>query len=64
MTNGIDGFTGDDAQALRLALLELLEDADRAREIGARGRNTVERLFPIERFRAQWNGLLASVCRS
>ena len=64
VTNGIDGFTGDDAQALRLALLELLEDADRARDIGAQGRNTVARLFPIERFRAQWNELLARVCRS
>ncbi len=61
LTHGVDGFLGEDVSALRLGLLELLEDVDRARELGAEGRRTVARLFPIERFRKQWEGLLTGV---
>lgn len=61
LTHGVDGLLGDDVQALRLSLLELLEDVDRARELGAEGRRTVQRQFPIERFKQQWNALLEGV---
>jgi hypothetical protein len=64
LTHGVDGLLGDDVTSLRVSLLELLEDVDRAREIGAQARRTVARLFPIERFRTQWTDLLIGAAPS
>ncbi len=57
--DGITGRCGASAQALRLPLLELLEDVDEARRLGAAGRQVVQQRFPIEAFRRQWRELLA-----
>jgi glycosyltransferase involved in cell wall biosynthesis len=64
LTSGVDGLVARDVDGLRIALLELLEDADRARELGGEARRTVARLFPIERFRQQWQELLEGVTTS
>jgi glycosyltransferase involved in cell wall biosynthesis len=64
LTDGVDGLIADDVNGLRVALLEILENVDRARELGAEGRRTIARLFPLDRFKAQWNGLLEGVCPS
>lgn len=54
ITDGVDGFTGADAETLRARLTALLDDVDRARKVGERGRQTVARQFPLERFAARW----------
>lgn len=54
ITDGVDGFAAPDAATLRNRLVELLENQDLAREIGARGRETVARAFPIEAFVERW----------
>jgi glycosyltransferase involved in cell wall biosynthesis len=64
LTDGLDGLVGRDVNALRLALLELLEDADRARDLGIEARRTVAQLFPLARFREQWTALLEGVTTS
>ena len=54
LTDGVDGFTSDDPEVLRGRLQELLNDRDLARAIGERGRETVAKKFPIERFAENW----------
>ncbi len=54
ITNGVDGFSAYDSGELRGYLQRLLDDRDFAREIGARGRDTVAETFPLSRFVTQW----------
>lgn len=58
IVDGVNGRSGVTASALRVALLELLEDADEARRLGAAGRETVADLFPIARFHEAWRALI------
>jgi glycosyltransferase involved in cell wall biosynthesis len=59
IVDGVNGRRGASAQALRMPLLELLEDAAEARRLGAAARETVCDRFPIENFRRSWRDLLA-----
>ena len=54
ITDGIDGFTSYDAAVLHERLRQLLDDADLARALGARARETVAKKFPIEAFTEKW----------
>ena len=54
ITDGVDGFASYDASVLRGHVLELLNDLELARAIGARGRETVARKFPIAAFTENW----------
>lgn len=60
ITDGADGLVAGDAPGLRAHLSSLLDDLDRARAIGAAGRETVARAFPIERFVDAWQSAIAS----
>lgn len=54
LTHGVDGLIGDSAESLHAHLAALLADADLARTLGARGRETVARAFPMEAFVENW----------
>lgn len=54
LTDGTDGFVAADAATLRNRLVQLLDNPDLALEIGAHGRETVSRLFPMEAFIERW----------
>jgi len=54
ITNERDGFTAADSDTLRGYLARLLEDPDYAREIGARGRETIAEKFPLAAFVERW----------
>jgi hypothetical protein len=57
LENGVNAFLSPDAAELRKALECLLADPELAREVGARGREVVERHFGIDAFVEQWNRL-------
>ncbi len=54
LTDGVDGFASYEAETLHGRLRALLEDANLARQLGARGRETVARRFPIAAFIQNW----------
>ncbi|MBN2310199.1 MAG: methyltransferase domain-containing protein [Candidatus Hydrogenedentes bacterium] len=58
ITDGVDGYAAYDAAVLRAHIQELLDDRDLACAIGARGRETVARAFPIEAFVERWREAL------
>jgi 2-polyprenyl-3-methyl-5-hydroxy-6-metoxy-1,4-benzoquinol methylase/Tfp pilus assembly protein PilF len=58
ITDGVDGFTGDNAHTLRARVMELLQDVDLAQTIGARGRETVADKFPIKAFVDKWRAVI------
>ncbi|MGK7345658.1 MAG: glycosyltransferase family protein [Candidatus Nitrospinota bacterium M3_3B_026] len=58
ITGGVDGFIGATAEELREKVLALLDDADLAKKIGAEGRKTVERLFPLSAFLEKWSAAI------
>jgi glycosyltransferase involved in cell wall biosynthesis/predicted TPR repeat methyltransferase len=58
LTHGVDGFVSHDADELRACVNRLLDDRDLAHEIGRKGRETVERKFPIGDFVARWRETL------
>ena len=58
IVDGQNGRTGETAHALRMSLLELLEDAGLAAALGAAARKTVAERFPIDRFRDNWRALI------
>jgi len=59
ITDGVDGFVSYDAEVLRKRCGELLGDHDLAKRIGAEGRTTVSRRFPMDRFTADWHAAIA-----
>ncbi len=54
LTDGIDGFISDDIETLRSRVEQLLVDVDLAWSIGAEGKRTVEKIFPMTRFLEKW----------
>ncbi|HNT86349.1 MAG TPA: glycosyltransferase [Candidatus Hydrogenedentes bacterium] len=58
LTDGVDGFVSYDAAVLRDRIEALLRDRELAREIGARGRETVARKFPLEAFVERWRAAI------
>ena len=58
ITDGVDGFTGHTAAELRLKIEKLLNEPTLAASIGAEGRRSVERLFPIALFLEKWDAAI------
>jgi glycosyltransferase involved in cell wall biosynthesis len=58
ITDGVDGFAAEDVAGLRERIVRLLDDPALARRIGEAGRETVKRLFPIDRFVASWERIV------
>lgn len=58
LTDGVDGLVSYDPGVLRERIETLLRDQDLASEIGARGRETVARKFPIEAFVEKWRAAI------
>jgi len=58
IVDGHNGRVGQTANALRLSLLELFEDARQAAAFGTAARETVARQFPMDRFRTAWRALI------
>ncbi|MFA6244173.1 MAG: glycosyltransferase, partial [Candidatus Hydrogenedentales bacterium] len=64
LTDGVDGFVASGADGLRQRITRLMEDLDLARAIGAQGRETVSRAFPLERFARQWKETIERAAES
>ncbi len=64
LTDGVDGFISYDAGTLRERIEQLLGDLDLAREIGARGRETVASQFPVSAFVDRWREILESAAEN
>jgi hypothetical protein len=62
VANGVNGFVDTDPARLVEAMRALLADPALAREVGAAGRATALERFSIDRFVADWDDLLRSVC--
>ena len=54
LTDGRDGFMARDVPILRRRVMQLFDDRDLAKSMGAEGRRTVERVFPYPRFLERW----------
>ncbi|MFO7598286.1 MAG: glycosyltransferase [Candidatus Desulfacyla sp.] len=54
LTDGYDGFVALDVPVLRQRVKQLLADPNLAKKIGAQGKRTVEKYFPIEPFLEKW----------
>ena len=55
---GVNGFLSDQVEGLRTGIRTLLEDRDRAREMGAKSREIVARDFPVDRFLESWERVI------
>lgn len=64
IVDGKNGIVGATASQLALGLLELLEDADCARALGAQARETVRTRFAMDAFVERWTALLHRICRT
>ncbi len=62
ITDGIDGFVADDVAVLRHRVEQLLGNLDMAWSIGAEGKRTVEKLFPMTRFLERWEKAIQRAC--
>ena len=59
--NGVNGYVSENVGALRDAIAALMEDADLARTVGRRGKETVAELFSLGSFVAGWRSVMDSV---
>lgn len=57
----VNGIVGQTARELSVGLLELLEDPDRAKALGAQARDTVRTRFSLEAFVHRWTAVLNSL---
>lgn len=58
LTDAVDGFLNVDAGGLRKNVEKLLGDKNLAMEIGARGRETVKKYFPMDAFLEKWDSAI------
>ena len=61
VVDGVNGYISDDSHYLQDRIQELLSNRDLAIELGAKGRETVAKEFPISRFVRRWNALFDRV---
>ncbi|QPJ63429.1 MAG: glycosyltransferase [Candidatus Nitronauta litoralis] len=54
--DGKNGYISDDTQYLRKKCGELLEDKEKAKELGLNSRSIVQEQFPMDRFLSSWTG--------
>ncbi len=58
LTDAVDGFLNVDAMGLRKNVEKLLGDKNLAMAIGAKGRETVRKYFPIDAFLEKWDSAI------
>jgi len=58
--DGVNGFVCSDPLTMRRRCEQLLDDIDLAREIGARGRETVRQRFGQKQFQRRWHQVFAA----
>ncbi len=56
--NGVNGYISDDIATLRSSVAELLDDLGKARELGQKARETVQRQFGLEAFLKSWTEVI------
>jgi glycosyltransferase involved in cell wall biosynthesis len=56
--HGHNGLLSNDPKELRTYLEELLQNPDRARELGENARNTIVENFNLSRFVENWNNIM------
>jgi hypothetical protein len=59
--DSVSGIVGRSPLELTMGLLELLEDHDRARELGAGARRRVAERYPLSAFQSRWTNLLDKI---
>jgi glycosyltransferase involved in cell wall biosynthesis/tetratricopeptide (TPR) repeat protein/2-polyprenyl-3-methyl-5-hydroxy-6-metoxy-1,4-benzoquinol methylase len=52
--NGVNGYISDDIEFLRSSVAELLENPEKARELGLKARETVQQQFSLTAFLKSW----------
>ncbi len=55
ITDGVDGFVSNDPARLEQCALRLLDDAELARQMGTRARQTVAERFGVDKFRREFS---------
>jgi tetratricopeptide (TPR) repeat protein len=63
IVHGVNGYISQNSHYLRGKIRALLVDRGMAMEIGLKGRETVEKQFPMAPFVESWNGLFEQVMR-
>jgi len=61
LKDGINALTSNNATDLRKKIIELLENPERAKKIGQRGKQLVKEVFPPERFIYKWKQIFEKV---
>jgi glycosyltransferase involved in cell wall biosynthesis len=56
-TNGYDSILSNDPKELREACIYMLNNPDKAEEMGKRGRETVLKRFSLEKFKSAWTSV-------
>ncbi len=64
LTHGVDGYLSSDPEELRGHIRALFDDLDLARAVGAKGRETVTRRFPITAFVERWRAAIEETAES
>lgn len=59
--NGVNGFISNDEAKLHGMIEMLLQNPDRAREVGLAGRETIKQKFGEERYISEWNNIFDTV---
>jgi len=55
--DGVNGYISNDPEKLKEYILELLNDKDKAKELGQNARQTIIDQFSLDPFLAQWNSV-------
>lgn len=64
VTDGKEGFVGDDLVKLRKSLELLLNDQLLAKTMGEQARKTVAEKFPMDKFISRWNSVINNVAKA
>jgi len=54
LQDSVNSFVANDASTLRKKIIEMLENPEKAKKIGLRGKEVVKNVFPPERFIYKW----------
>jgi glycosyltransferase involved in cell wall biosynthesis len=62
--NGVNGFISNDEEELKEMLVELLNNAELAKEVGEQARKTILEDFSEDRFVNEWNRVFNTVSKT
>lgn len=63
LRDNVNALTANNAPTLRKKIIEMLENPEKAKKIGLRGKKTVKDLFPLERFIYKWQRVFEKVVK-